>query len=192
MIRFYPETVHTGTVPPLPVFLTTNHYPLTTVFPHHGPMMFEPTIGEQMAGEQITTITGYWISATIHGPRFTVHGPPFTIHDPLLPVFLLSTPISTIQLFPYSLVHFFTCSAHFFTCSLNALLPIHRSLTTNHYPLITVFLTTNHYPLITASTTPSPLPPGGVLFSAPVPLFPWSLVPCFYPPPMPVCETVKL
>ena len=35
MIRFYPETVHTGTVPSLLVFLTTNHYPLTTAFPAH-------------------------------------------------------------------------------------------------------------------------------------------------------------
>jgi len=39
MIRFYPETVHTGTVPSLLVFLTTNHYPLTTVLPHHGLMI---------------------------------------------------------------------------------------------------------------------------------------------------------
>jgi hypothetical protein len=35
MIRLYPETVHAGTVPLLPVFLTTNHYPLTTAFPAH-------------------------------------------------------------------------------------------------------------------------------------------------------------
>jgi hypothetical protein len=44
--------------PPQPVsrpafFLTTNHYPLTTAFPHNGPMMFEPTIDEQT-----TTATG--------------------------------------------------------------------------------------------------------------------------------------
>ena len=39
MIRFYPETVHIGTVPSLPVFLTTNHYPLTTAFPHNGLMI---------------------------------------------------------------------------------------------------------------------------------------------------------
>jgi hypothetical protein len=34
--------------PSLPAFLTTNHYPLTTVSPaHNGPMMFESTIDDQ-------------------------------------------------------------------------------------------------------------------------------------------------
>ena len=99
MIRCYPETVHTGAVPSLPIFLPTTHYPLTTVFPHHNPTMTETLtepLNESMIADQLRTAspaTGHASRSAIHDPRSTVHdprltvpGPRFTVHDPRSPV----------------------------------------------------------------------------------------------------------
>ncbi len=154
------------------LFLTTNHYPLTTVSSSHNQTSManssfqlvripHPQSGAGACPEQSRRVpappqrlTGQRIPATSCRLPATGSCPPSIVHDPPITVFLI----------------------------------------TNRDSPITAFLTTNHYPLTTAFTPPphqiGPTPP---ILQTPPPHQIRPTPPSSRPhPPMPVCETVKL